>query len=121
MSRFADFGNALHSGRTSYPFVGRAERWLAIVGVLVGGVTSAGAVAAALAGLDAFLPVTLAAWAEVLLYRPAIVSVPLAFITMVVASIITRARRPADAGQVLLRLHAPERLGLMRDRLDDRG
>lgn len=93
----------------------------AIVGVLVGGVTSAGAVAAALAGLDAFLPVPLAAWAEVLLYRPAIVSVPLAFITMVGVSMITRARRPADAGQALLRLHAPERLGLMRDRLDDRG
>ena len=35
MSRFADFGNALHSGRTSYPFVDRAKRWLAIVGVLV--------------------------------------------------------------------------------------
>ncbi|MEX5255176.1 protein translocase subunit SecF [Kocuria arenosa] len=35
MSRFADFGNALHSGRTSYPFVARAKQWLAIVGVLV--------------------------------------------------------------------------------------
>ncbi len=35
MSRFADFGNALHSGRTSYPFVARAKQWLAVVGVLV--------------------------------------------------------------------------------------
>lgn len=35
MSRFADFGNALHSGRTSYPFVAKARQWLAIVGVLV--------------------------------------------------------------------------------------
>lgn len=35
MSRFADFGNALHSGRTSYPFVGRARLWLAIAAALV--------------------------------------------------------------------------------------
>jgi hypothetical protein len=33
---------------------------------------------------------------------------------------LTAKRRPADADQVLLRLHAPERLGLSRDRLDDR-
>lgn len=93
----------------------------AIVGVVVGGVTSAGAVTMALAGVDGFLPGAAGGWIEVLLHRPAIVSVPLAFVTMVVASKITRARRPADAGQTLLRLHAPERLGLMRDRLDDRG
>ncbi|ALE75467.1 MULTISPECIES: cation acetate symporter [unclassified Pseudonocardia] len=92
----------------------------AIAGVVVGGVASAGAVIAALAGLDAFLPGGSGGWAGVLLYRPAIVSVPLAFLTMVVVSELTRSRRPADAGQVLLRLHAPERLGLMRDRLDDR-
>lgn len=35
MSRFADFGNALHSGRKSYPFVARARLWLAVTGVLV--------------------------------------------------------------------------------------
>ena len=35
MSRFADFGNALHSGRRSYPFVGRARLWLALTGALV--------------------------------------------------------------------------------------
>jgi preprotein translocase subunit SecF len=35
MSRFADFGNALHSGRTSYPFVARARLWLTVVAVLV--------------------------------------------------------------------------------------
>ncbi|MBC3194429.1 cation acetate symporter [Pseudonocardia sp. C8] len=92
----------------------------AIAGVIVGGVVSAGAVVAALAGLSAVLPGGTDGWVEVLLYRPAIVSVPLAFLTMVAVSRFTRARRPADAGQVLLRLHAPERLGLMRDRLDDR-
>jgi preprotein translocase subunit SecF len=35
MSRFADFGNALHSGRTSYPFVARAKLWLAVAAALV--------------------------------------------------------------------------------------
>ncbi|MEJ8282216.1 cation acetate symporter [Pseudonocardia spirodelae] len=92
----------------------------AIAGVVVGGVVSAGAVVAALAGLDVDGLGDAAGWVEVLLYRPAIVSVPLAFLTMALVSRATRARRPVDAGQVLLRLHAPERLGLMRDRLDDR-
>ena len=91
----------------------------AIVGVLVGGVVSAGAVAVYLTGVRAATLGPGGASVDVLLYRPAIVSVPLAFLVMVVVSRLTRARRPADAGQVLLRLHAPERLGLMRDRLED--
>jgi hypothetical protein len=33
---------------------------------------------------------------------------------------MTARRRPHDAHQVLLRLHAPERLGLSRDRLAER-
>ncbi|MFI7482366.1 protein translocase subunit SecF [Kocuria sp. M1R5S2] len=35
MSRFADFGNALHSGRKSYPFVARARLWLLVAAALV--------------------------------------------------------------------------------------
>jgi preprotein translocase subunit SecF len=35
MSRFADFGNALHSGRKSYPFVARARLWLAVAAAAV--------------------------------------------------------------------------------------
>jgi Na+(H+)/acetate symporter ActP len=86
----------------------------AIAGVLVGGTLSAAAVGMSLAGLGG------TDWVGVLLYRPAIVSVPAAFLTMIVVSGLTAKRRPADADQVLLRLHAPERLGLSRDRLDDR-
>ena len=86
----------------------------AVSGVLAGGVTSALAVLVSLV-----VPRGDGAW-DVLLYRPAIVSVPLAFLVMIGVSLATRSRRPADAGQVLLRLHAPERLGLSRDRLDDR-
>ncbi|GAA1249344.1 cation acetate symporter [Pseudonocardia aurantiaca] len=86
----------------------------ALVGVLVGGVASAGAVAVSLAGLGG------SGWMGVLLYRPAIVTVPAAFVAMIVVSRLTASKRPADAAQVLLRLHAPERLGLSRDRLDER-
>jgi Na+(H+)/acetate symporter ActP len=85
-----------------------------IAGVLVGGLTSAGAVAVSLAG---FVDT---GWLGVLLYRPAIATVPAAFVTMILVSRLTARQRPVDADQVLLRLHAPERLGLSRDRLEDR-
>jgi Na+(H+)/acetate symporter ActP len=85
-----------------------------IAGILVGGISSAGAVAMSLAGfVDS-------GWLGVLLYRPAIATVPAAFVTMIVVSRMTARHRPVDADQVLLRLHAPERLGLSRDRLEDR-
>jgi Na+(H+)/acetate symporter ActP len=80
-------------------------------GVLAGGVTST--VAAALS-LFAPLPSGLVG---MLLQRPAVVTVPLAFVTMVVVSRLTRADVPTDVDDVLLRLHAPERLGLAHDRL----
>jgi Na+(H+)/acetate symporter ActP len=86
----------------------------ALVGVLVGGISSAGAVAISLAGLGG------GGWVGVLLYRPAIITVPAAFLAMVIVSRLTVSQRPADADRMLLRLHAPERLGLTRDRLDER-
>jgi Na+(H+)/acetate symporter ActP len=86
----------------------------AVAGVLAGGLTSAGAVTASLAGVGGV------GWFGVLLYRPALATVPLAFLVMVVVSRLTAKRRPYDTDQVLLRLHAPERLGLSRDRLAER-
>jgi Na+(H+)/acetate symporter ActP len=50
----------------------------------------------------------------VLMERPAIVSVPAAFLVMVVVSVATGRGCPVAADQLLLRLHAPERLGLSR-------
>jgi Na+(H+)/acetate symporter ActP len=85
-----------------------------IAGVLVGGLTSAGAVGVSLAGLGG------SGWVGVLLYRPALVTVPAAFLTMIVVSRATARQRPADADNLLLRLHAPERLGLGRDRIEER-
>jgi Na+(H+)/acetate symporter ActP len=86
----------------------------AVAGVLVGGLLSAGAVGVSLAGVVTEAPLS------VLLYRPAIITVPAAFLVMVLVSRFTPSRRPADTDAILLRLHAPERLGLSRDRLTDR-
>jgi hypothetical protein len=52
-----------------------------------------------------------------LLGRPALVTVPVAFLTMAVVSRLTRPEIPPDVDDVLLRLHAPERLGLTHDRI----
>ncbi|WP_300013301.1 cation acetate symporter [Pseudonocardia sp.] len=84
----------------------------AIAGVLVGGVLSGGST---VVSMFVDLPPS---WVEVLLNRPAAVTVPAAFLTMVLVSRWTRAEVPADVDHALLRLHAPERLGLTHDRLD---
>ncbi|MGH3564800.1 MAG: cation acetate symporter [Pseudonocardia sp.] len=86
----------------------------AIAGVVLGGVLSAGAVTAKFAGLGG------EGWVGVLLYRPAILSVPAAFLTMVAVSLLTARRRPADVDKIMLRLHAPDGLGLSSDRLTER-
>ncbi|TQM16227.1 cation acetate symporter [Pseudonocardia kunmingensis] len=87
----------------------------AIAGVLVGGGLSGVAVAVS---LFAVLP---PGWLGVLLYRPAAVAVPAAFLTMIVVSRLTRAAIPHDVDRALLILHAPERLGLSADRLNRPG
>lgn len=78
----------------------------ALAGIVVGGVLSLGAAVATLFGVR--LPGTLG----ILLAQPAAVSVPLAVLTMVAVSRATASRVPAGVGRTLLRLHAPERLGL---------
>src|SRR5215212_3408468 len=83
----------------------------AAAGVLVGGVLSTSAVLASL-----FVPLPPGV-VGLLLYRPAIATVPAAFLTMVLVSRMTRSEMPADVDDVLLRLHAPERLGLNHDRV----
>ena len=82
----------------------------AIAGMVVGGAVSSVAV---VFWVLARLPDTLLGE---LLYRPALVSVPLAFLIMYVVSKLTRKQIPPGADATLLRLHAPERLGLGADR-----
>jgi Na+(H+)/acetate symporter ActP len=83
----------------------------AIAGVTVGGVLST---LAALFGLFVKLPLGLVG---LLIYRPAVVTVPAAFLTMVIVSWATRSEVCGEVDDVLLRLHAPERLGLTHDRI----
>ncbi|MCF7551873.1 cation acetate symporter [Pseudonocardia sp. WMMC193] len=87
----------------------------AVAGLLVGALLSCVGVASTLVGSvpeGAF---------GVLLLRPAAVAVPAAFLTMIVVSRLTKATVPADVDRTLLQLHAPERLGLSRERLDSSG
>jgi cation/acetate symporter len=49
-------------------------------------------------------------WAGALLEQPAAWAVPLTFVVMIVVSLATPRRIPADVGRVLVRLHAPESL-----------
>ncbi|MGH3615190.1 MAG: cation acetate symporter [Pseudonocardia sp.] len=83
----------------------------AIAGVLVGGGLSVCAVATTLFVLPA-------GWMGVLLLRPAAVTVPAAFLTMILVSRLSREQVRTDVDAALLRLHAPERLGLDQDRVD---
>jgi Na+(H+)/acetate symporter ActP len=83
----------------------------AMAGLIVGGGTSTAAVLASMLHLGAELP---AGWSHYgwLLERPAVVTVPLAFLTTVLISMMTPSRMLPDARKLLLRLHAPEPLGL---------
>jgi Na+(H+)/acetate symporter ActP len=81
----------------------------AAAGLFVGGGLAVIAVLPAAAGL---LP---GGWQD-MAAQPALVTVPLAFLTMVVVSRWTRDRAPGDISRILLRLHAPDRLGLSEDR-----
>jgi Na+(H+)/acetate symporter ActP len=78
----------------------------AVAGLLVGGVTSSLAVIASLFELAP------EGWLYVLLARPAAITVPAAFLTMILVSRFTRDRLLPDVSRLMLRLHAPERLGL---------
>ncbi|WP_020107025.1 cation acetate symporter [Nocardia sp. 348MFTsu5.1] len=86
----------------------------AAAGLIVGGVVAGGAAfATSVVGFDDDV---LNGWPAVLVGYPAAVSVPLAFATMVLVSKFTADQVPADVGRLLTRLHAPERLGVGRDR-----
>ncbi|WP_190819681.1 sodium/solute symporter [Saccharopolyspora pogona] len=56
-------------------------------------------------------------WWATLVRQPALVTVPIAFAVTYSVSRATRARVPAEVGRVMLRLHAPDRLGFVDGRL----
>jgi Na+(H+)/acetate symporter ActP len=96
---------------------------LLVLGIWWRGLTDVGAAAGILAGGGLAFAAVLPAAAGVLppewqtlLAQPAVFTVPLAFLTMVVVSQRTSERIPVDVSRILLRLHAPDRLGLSEDR-----
>jgi len=80
----------------------------AIAGLVVGGLSSAVAIAWTV-GVD-----TPSGWVDALMGQPAAWTVPLALATMVVGSLVTRSRVPTHADRFLVRLHTPETLELDR-------
>ncbi len=89
----------------------------AVCGLLAGGLLSGGAAGLTLAGgIDERL---LGGWPAMLAGYPAAISVPVAFVTMVVVSGLTRSSVPADTARIFARMHLPERLGMSVERTPD--
>jgi Na+(H+)/acetate symporter ActP len=74
----------------------------ATAGLLIGGGTSSAAVVASLVGVGT------SGWPAVLLEAPAMWTVPLSFLVMIVVSRATPSTLPVDVTQKLLALHLPE-------------
>ncbi|MFL6119747.1 cation acetate symporter [Actinophytocola sp.] len=55
-------------------------------------------------------------WAPGWVEQPALITVPAAFLAVLLISKMTPAKIPPDVAQVRLRMHAPDNLGLTRDR-----
>ncbi|MEH3143469.1 MAG: cation acetate symporter [Mycobacterium kyogaense] len=86
-------------------------------GLVVGGLLSGVAVTVAVAGgVDDDAG---GGWPAVLIGYPAAISVPLAFATMIVVSRLTRTSVPADVAQTFARMHLPENLGMVIERVPD--
>lgn len=100
---------------------------LLILGIWWRGLTDAGATAGLVAGgglaIAAVIATQFDAIPDVLspiLIRPAAITATVAFVTMIVVSRYTPHRAPADVSRLLLRMHAPDQLGLIQDRDIDR-
>ena len=77
-------------------------------GLIVGGGLAGAAV------LITVLGPGLSGWPGALLAEPAAWSVPISFAVMVLGSLASQKRVPADVGRTMVQLHAPERLRLFR-------
>jgi Na+(H+)/acetate symporter ActP len=80
----------------------------ALAGLVAGGVLATAAVLITIVGG------TQQGWIGALLEQPAAWAVPLAFAVMLTVSLATADRVRTDVGRVMVRLHAPESLDLMR-------
>jgi Na+(H+)/acetate symporter ActP len=85
------------------------------VGMLSGGLFSLAAIVCAMMLDKGVLTVQLNPIVRTLLEQPAIWGVPLALLTMFIVSNLTRQHVPSDVDLKMLRLHAPEELGVSKD------
>jgi Na+(H+)/acetate symporter ActP len=87
----------------------------AACGLVVGGLASGVATTLAVAGgIDDRL---LGGWPAAVVGYPAAFTVPLAFLVMVVVSILTASSKPPDVARIFATMHVPERLGMGVERL----
>ena len=101
---------------------------LLVLGIWWRGLTAAGAatglllgggIALVAASISVVTPISedvLGGWASAILGYPAAVSVPIAFVSMIVVSLATRKTVPPDISRIFARLHLPEGLDMGRDR-----
>lgn len=91
----------------------------AATGMLIGGLTSLGAIIATMLIDKKALDWTPDPVVRTLMEQPAIWGVPLALFLMWAVSNATRAEIPKDVDTLMLRLHAPEELGMSKDYIPD--
>lgn len=87
-------------------------RRLTVVGAAAGTLAGGGLAAASIVWTMLFGSAAPAGVLDSLLAQPAIWTIPLSFGTMVIGSLLTPDRVPADVQLKMLRLHVPETLGL---------
>ncbi len=87
-------------------------------GMLVGGLLSLGAIVSSMLLDKRVIVAEVSPLARSLLEQPAIWGVPLSLAIMVGLSLATRRMVPADVSLKMLRLHAPEELGLSKNYID---
>ena len=91
----------------------------AATGMLLGGFASLIAIVGAMLLDKKVIGLDLPPLVRALMEQPAIWGVPLAIVTMVVVSKATRRGIPPDVDTKMLRLHAPEALGLSRNYIEE--
>ncbi|WP_040688699.1 sodium/solute symporter [Nocardia vinacea] len=86
----------------------------AATGLIVGGLAAGGATAVSVTG--GISDELADGWLAAVLGYPAALSVPLAFASMILVSVLTRGQSGRTIGRIFVRMHAPERLGMGADR-----
>jgi len=93
----------------------------AAAGMLTGGLLSLGTIVCSMAIDKKFLILEVDPQIRTLMEQPAIWAVPLSIGIMIVVSLMTASSAPKDIALKMLRLHAPEELGVSKNYIDAEG